>query len=200
MDLGNPQLVTKVAQLCVDAHTSVEAAAGRFYQELRRRYYVTPKMFLDLVSLYDSLLRSKQAELEGARARLLCGIQKLQETNAAVDVMTQQLNDLQPLLAEKTGTTQKLLEQVCEGPPGCLACRSHSHEACMTRSDMDAHTSHTLLRLTIWHCGMAAVISSIFRMLDVASTTAGCQRLLICSPPCLRRWPKSKRRQLLLLR
>jgi dynein heavy chain len=126
MDLGNPQLVTKVAQLCVDAHTSVEAAAGRFYQELRRRYYVTPKMFLDLVSLYDSLLRSKQSELEGARARLLCGIQKLQETNAAVDVMTQQLNDLQPLLAEKTGTTQKLLEQVCEGFSS-LSCVQQPH-------------------------------------------------------------------------
>jgi hypothetical protein len=34
--------------------------ADRFYQELRRRYYVTPKSYLDLLHLYISLLRDKR--------------------------------------------------------------------------------------------------------------------------------------------
>lgn len=33
-------------------HTSVSSASDRFYTELRRRYYTTPKSYLDLINLY----------------------------------------------------------------------------------------------------------------------------------------------------
>jgi dynein heavy chain len=69
-------------------------------------------MYLDFIKLYGSLHAAKGAELFGARDRLLGGIHKLQDTNAAVDKMQQQLNSLQPLLAEKTEVTEKLLVQV----------------------------------------------------------------------------------------
>lgn len=67
-----------------------------------RRYYISPKSYTDLISLYTSLLVEKRAEYQEARERLLNGLNKLQETNAVVDTMQAQLNQLQPVLEEKT--------------------------------------------------------------------------------------------------
>ena len=65
------------------------------------RYYISPKSYMDLISLYISLLKEKQAEYCEAYDRLSNGLNKLQETNAVVDTMQIQLNELQPILEEK---------------------------------------------------------------------------------------------------
>lgn len=65
------------------------------------RYYISPKSYMDLISLYISLLGEKQAEYGEAYDRLSNGLNKLQETNAVVDTMQVQLNELQPVLEEK---------------------------------------------------------------------------------------------------
>ena len=65
------------------------------------RYYTSPKSYTDLISLYTSLLAEKKTEYGEARDRLLNGLNKLQETNAVVDAMQAQLNQLQPVLEEK---------------------------------------------------------------------------------------------------
>ena len=65
------------------------------------RYYTSPKSYTDLISLYTSLLAEKQAEYGEAEDRLNNGLDKLQETNALVDTMQAQLNQLQPVLEEK---------------------------------------------------------------------------------------------------
>jgi len=51
-------------------------------------------------------------EMAMARDRLLNGLAKLQETNIVVDRMQRELSELQPILAEKTKDTQRLLTQV----------------------------------------------------------------------------------------
>lgn len=76
------------------------------------RCYVTPRSFLDLLAQYGHLLRASRTELGDKRRRLLDGIAKLAETNNTLDAMRNQLNDLQPLLAEKTAATSTLLQQV----------------------------------------------------------------------------------------
>lgn len=65
------------------------------------RYYTSPKSYMDLISLYTSLLAEKTGEYGEARDRLLNGLNKLQDTNAVVDSMQAQLNQLQPVLEEK---------------------------------------------------------------------------------------------------
>lgn len=77
-----------------------------------RSCYITPKLYLDLLQQYFTLLSSAKAELGGSRRRLLDGIAKLSETNAALDAMQAQLNGLRPLLVEKTASTSALLKQV----------------------------------------------------------------------------------------
>lgn len=71
--LGGEAVNAAVAAMCVDIHAGVAAVSDKFYQELRRRYYVTPKSYLDLIHLYISLLREKrQVGRADMRCRLLC--------------------------------------------------------------------------------------------------------------------------------
>lgn len=66
--------------------------------------------------------RARAQEMGLARDRLLNGLDKLQETNTVVDRMQRELNELQPVLAEKTVDTQKLLVQVGRGVRACCVC------------------------------------------------------------------------------
>ncbi|KAL3154307.1 hypothetical protein ABBQ32_013792 [Trebouxia sp. C0010 RCD-2024] len=101
LDLADPQLKPALANMCVHIHTSVAMAADKMYAQLRRRYYTSPKSYMDLISLYTSLLAEKRAEYGEAADRLNNGLHKLRGTNAVVDVMQAQLNQLQPVLEEK---------------------------------------------------------------------------------------------------
>eukprot|EP00775_Hariotina_reticulata_P007079 gene7079-7292_t len=109
-------MAVSVAKLCVHMHQSVELAAEQSYQELRRRCYITPKLYLDLLQQYAVLLAARRIELGDNRRRLLNGIDKLSETNTALDAMQAHLNQLKPQLAEKTAATSALLEQAAVMP------------------------------------------------------------------------------------
>ena len=112
MDLGSDEAHEAVISFCPEIHLSVKEMAERFFAELRRRYYTTPKSYLDLIALYTKLLGEKRAEFETARDRLLNGLSKLSETNAMVDGMQEELTKLQPVLEEKSKATAELLVNV----------------------------------------------------------------------------------------
>eukprot|EP00873_Tetraselmis_striata_P045243 jgi/Tetstr1/465507/TSEL_010176.t1 len=112
VDLGGDEVKGALARLCVHIHTSVTAASDRFWAELRRRYYTTPKSYLDLINLYVTLLAEKREEMDTARDRLLNGLMKLRQTNGMVDGMKADLAKLAPVLEEKSVATAVLLEQV----------------------------------------------------------------------------------------
>eukprot|EP00879_Flechtneria_rotunda_P011225 GHRR01011724.1.p1 GENE.GHRR01011724.1~~GHRR01011724.1.p1 ORF type:complete len:1363 (+),score=486.85 GHRR01011724.1:1838-5926(+) len=111
-DLGSRAVRDAVAQMCVHIHRSVEDMSVRFYLELRRRYYTTPKSYLDLINLYLQLLQEKRQELRQARDRLLDGLRKLNETNVLVTSMKADLARLQPELEAKAAATADLLVKV----------------------------------------------------------------------------------------
>lgn len=102
VQLGNNSVKDAVADMCCDIHTSVALASDKFYAELRRKYYTTPKSYLDLISLYVSLLSSKRTEFGDAHGRLLNGLNKLRDTNALVEQMQGELSILQPIIEEKS--------------------------------------------------------------------------------------------------
>ena len=87
------------------------------------RYYTSPKSYTDLISLYTSLLAEKKTEYGEARDRLLNGLNKLQETNAVVDAMQAQLNQLQPVLEEKAQVCVTLFQlAVPQNATNCCDC------------------------------------------------------------------------------
>lgn len=71
--------------------------ASQQYLETYRRYnYTTPKSYLELISLYKTLLARKRAELQAAKERLQNGVEKIAQASAQVR--------LQPV-ASSSGTT-----------------------------------------------------------------------------------------------
>ena len=46
--------------MCMEIHTSVSDMATRFYDELKRYYYTTPTSYLELITLYLTMLSEKR--------------------------------------------------------------------------------------------------------------------------------------------
>lgn len=110
--LESDEINKAVARACVDIHLSITEANKLFYNELRRKYYITPKSYLDLINMYVQLLAEKREEYSVSRDRLVNGLNKLNQTNEVVDTMKEELNKLQPILKEKSESTTKLIAQV----------------------------------------------------------------------------------------
>lgn len=63
------------------------------YAELRRRNYVTPSNYLELVAGYKKMLYEKRQELGDAALKLKNGLSKLDETREKVQVMSKELDE-----------------------------------------------------------------------------------------------------------
>ena len=59
---------------------------------MRRYNYTTPKSYLELISLYKSLLAQKRAELRANKERLESGVEKIAQASAQVTCQAFQLN------------------------------------------------------------------------------------------------------------
>ena len=75
--------------------------AEEFFEELKRRFYVTPKSFLELIALYLSC-STRSAPMDAAHQAARGGVAKLNETNAVVDGMKAELTELQPVLEARS--------------------------------------------------------------------------------------------------
>ncbi len=82
---------------------------------------MTPRNFLDFVSLFVKLYDEKQAENATVMERLEVGIGRLQGTNQVVDHMRQELTELQPILQEKkkVGLSKPSCGNARTFPDGC---------------------------------------------------------------------------------
>ncbi|KAJ1632321.1 hypothetical protein T492DRAFT_868478 [Pavlovales sp. CCMP2436] len=86
--------------------------AERFHAEQRRRFYVTPKSFLELISLYLGMINEQRDMVDKAISRLSVGVAKLTDTNKLVSGMKEELSELQPILVTKTKEAEELLVRV----------------------------------------------------------------------------------------
>ena len=81
-------------------HMTVEEASVDFYEMLRRRNYVTPTSYLELLSSFAKLIGRKRTEVKTKKDRLQIGLDKLSETKKMVGVMQEELVVLQPQLVK----------------------------------------------------------------------------------------------------
>ena len=145
------QVKEAICETCVHIHTSVAALSERFWSELRRRFYTTPKSYLDLINLYTALLSEKREEFSVARDRLLNGLTKLEDTNIVIDKMKIDLGELQPILEEKSKVR-------CSAAPPGTAVLAYS----------DVKVANRMSR--VWH----GETEDGFGMRDNAQTFAAC--------------------------
>jgi len=100
LELPSEEVRNNLAEMCMIIHTSVEEVADKFYNELRRRVYTTPKSYLDLIGLYLNTLGKKRTEINANRNRLANGLTTLKKTNASIADLRVTITAMLPELAK----------------------------------------------------------------------------------------------------
>lgn len=68
-------------------HKSVEKISVQYRNELRRYNYVTPTSYLELLTMFKTVMREKRNELRSAINRLKVGLDRLIDANVEVEKM-----------------------------------------------------------------------------------------------------------------
>lgn len=112
LNLGNDE------ELCVEMfkimHQSVEKKSEKFLEELRRRNYVTPTSYLELLNLYKSILIERKKYFGDAKNRLEKGLNVLYEAAIEVANLREMLEKKKPELQKtqvEVEKTKKIIEQ-----------------------------------------------------------------------------------------
>ncbi|NXU12627.1 DYH1 protein, partial [Pardalotus punctatus] len=101
-----------MSQVCVAIHQSVAKKCQLFLAELGRHNYVTPKSYLEFLSIFSFLIGKKQQELKTAKTRMQGGLDKLLRTSEDVAKMQEELESSRPLLAQAAKDTEATIEQL----------------------------------------------------------------------------------------
>ncbi|XP_060945031.1 dynein axonemal heavy chain 7 [Limanda limanda] len=84
--------------MCKSFHTSTFELSTRFLTELQRHNYVTPTSYLELISTFKALLKTKRAEVMKLKHRYEVGLEKLESAANDVATMQVELEALKPQL------------------------------------------------------------------------------------------------------
>ncbi|XP_065937642.1 dynein axonemal heavy chain 3 isoform X7 [Magallana gigas] len=101
---------TQTIYMCKHFHQSVRMLSERYYETMRRRNYVTPTSYLELIKTFKSLLDHKRMEILTLKNRYIVGLEKLEFSESQVNVMQQELVELQPKLIQTSKETAELIE------------------------------------------------------------------------------------------
>jgi dynein heavy chain len=75
--LGEIEMADEVRESCVTMvqtfHTSTETASKKFFEDLKRIYYVTPTSYLELINTFKTLLKEKRIEVKNLENRYANG-------------------------------------------------------------------------------------------------------------------------------
>uniref|UniRef100_A0A8C9T0G9 Dynein axonemal heavy chain 1 n=1 Tax=Scleropages formosus TaxID=113540 RepID=A0A8C9T0G9_SCLFO len=86
----------------------------QYLAELSRYNYVTPKSYLELLSIFSALIGCKKNDLHSARQRMKTGLDKLLRTAEDVSKMQEELEVMRPLLEEAARDTMVTMEKIKE--------------------------------------------------------------------------------------
>eukprot|EP00435_Cladocopium_sp_Y103_P004803 s2925_g1.t1 len=103
--------IPALSQISCVIHASSSEAAERFFDELRRKTYMTPTSYLELIKLFTDLLGMKKGELDMKLNRYKVGAQRLKETETVVDKLKVDLTKLQPVIEQGKKDTAALIVQ-----------------------------------------------------------------------------------------
>ena len=93
-------------------HQAVAEACTEYKIVQRRHAYTTPKSYLELISLYESLLAEKRSDLIKSRERLENGVDKIVQASQQVADLQLSLKQEQIIVEEKKTTTDALIASI----------------------------------------------------------------------------------------
>ncbi|RVE49566.1 hypothetical protein evm_005794 [Chilo suppressalis] len=112
MESVDDNLRRACVDICQLFHVTVVQLSDRFYSEQKRKVYVTPTSYLELIKAFQSLYALKVDQITKARIRYETGLEQLDFAAGQVAVMQQNLRDLQPLLVDTSDKTEKLMIKI----------------------------------------------------------------------------------------
>ena len=107
--LGGPQAMGPMVEMFGAIHLSVEEGSRDFWDMLRRRNYVTPTSYLELLNSFKTLLGFKQKEVSTKRDRLQAGLDKLSSTKEVVATLQKEIEALAPVLVVKSKEVSEMM-------------------------------------------------------------------------------------------
>ena len=97
---------------CQEFFTFTCRLSERFEAETRRKQYVTPLAYLELLSQYRMLLKSKRESVLNEKKRYDNGLEQLTKAGDAVEVMQEKLEKIRPVLIETQKDAADMMELV----------------------------------------------------------------------------------------
>lgn len=108
----NPNFIDHLSNICNNIHETVSQMTKKFFDQMRRYFYVTPKSYLDFLKLYLKMHEAQTNKIKNESDRISTGLRKLYETFDTVGEMKTRLKSMAPVLLEKNETTFKLMESL----------------------------------------------------------------------------------------
>eukprot|EP00803_Ostreobium_quekettii_P003694 evm.model.scf_198.7 EVM.evm.TU.scf_198.7 scf_198:70733-88803(+) len=102
----------KIMEMCKMFHQDIWTLSEEFRKETGRINYVTPTSYLELITMFQTLLGQKRAEVSQAKKRYGIGLEKLEFTERQVAIMQEELTALKPSLVKTVADTEKLMATV----------------------------------------------------------------------------------------
>ena len=91
-------------------HRSVEEASTDFFNSERRYNYTTPKSFLDLITMYKTMLAQKKGDIHVLKERLENGLEKMNSAAEQVAELQENLvKDMEIVEAKKAATDELIV-------------------------------------------------------------------------------------------
>ncbi|CAK0841283.1 unnamed protein product [Prorocentrum cordatum] len=111
-ELGLESLIPQLSAISGLMHSSSKEAAEQFFDMLKRRTYMTPTSYLELIGLFVDLVGKKRGEITTKLERYKVGVKTLNETKVVVDDLKGSLQKMQPEIEQAKKDTAELMIQV----------------------------------------------------------------------------------------
>ena len=111
-NLGIADMLPKVVEMFKAMHKSVEKMTNRYRTEVNRHNYVTPRSYLELLTLFRKVLLEKSDKSKNDIKRLENGIQMLADADKDVAELNKVLTEKRPQLEKKTKEIQAAMGEL----------------------------------------------------------------------------------------
>jgi dynein heavy chain len=112
VDFGSDEVLEKVSQDMAEIHMSIDAANAQYLAAERRHNYATAKSFLELISFYLNLLKTRQSDCEMKIERLEKGLTIMEQVQERVQGLKDDLSVKMVQVEEKKSSTDVLIAEV----------------------------------------------------------------------------------------
>ncbi|CCW60171.1 unnamed protein product [Phytomonas sp. EM1] len=132
--------LSKLPALCVDVHDCVVKLAGMYWEEVRRRYYVTPTSYLEFIEMYKAMFVEQQKTIEEQLERIKNGKLKMKETDETIGKMRHEIEVKRPLLEQASKETQAVVAdlKVRQTKVGEMQVQVRAQQASATEQQSEA--------------------------------------------------------------